>query len=69
MSAIEVDYSLEGEGPPLYMVHGIGSRKATWNALISHLKDAYGETEWREISAKWREKYGFEEVDPWAESE
>ncbi len=41
MSAIEVDYSLEGEGPPLYMVHGIGSRKATWNALISHLKHKF----------------------------
>ena len=30
MSSVEVAYSIEGTGPPLYMVHGIGSRKAKW---------------------------------------
>ena len=38
MSSVEVAYSIEGEGPPLYMVHGIGSRKATWEALIEDLR-------------------------------
>ena len=37
MSSIEVAYSVVGEGPPLYMVHGIGSRKVTWEALTENL--------------------------------
>tara|TARA_B100001778_G_C18532747_1_gene604443 strand:- start:471 stop:1244 length:774 start_codon:yes stop_codon:yes gene_type:complete len=37
MSSIEVAYSVVGEGPPLYMVHGIGSRKGTWEALTENL--------------------------------
>jgi 3-oxoadipate enol-lactonase len=41
MTAIEVDYTLEGRGPALYMVHGIGSRKVTWRALIPYLKDKF----------------------------
>ena len=38
MSSVEVAYSIVGAGPPLYMVHGIGSRKATWEALIKNLR-------------------------------
>ncbi len=38
MSAVEVAYTVEGAGPPLYMVHGIGSRRVTWNALVEDLK-------------------------------
>jgi len=41
MSAVEVVYSVEGHGPPLYMVHGIGARRSTWNGLIPHLRDAF----------------------------
>jgi len=41
MTAIEVDYAIRGQGPPLYMVHGIGSRKATWDGLIPHLEDKF----------------------------
>ena len=37
MSSIEVSYSIAGAGPPLYMVHGIGSRKTTWEALTENL--------------------------------
>ena len=37
MSSIEVAYSIEGKGPPLYMVHGIGSRRATWGGLVPAL--------------------------------
>lgn len=37
MSAIEVTYTIEGQGPPLYMVHGIGSRRATWTGLVPAL--------------------------------
>ena len=38
MAAVEVSYRIEGTGPALYLVHGIGSRKATWDALIDGLK-------------------------------
>ena len=37
MSAIDVSYTIQGEGPPLYMVHGIGSRRATWAGLVPAL--------------------------------
>ncbi len=41
MSSVAVDYQVEGQGPGLYMVHGIGSRKATWKPLIETLKDRF----------------------------
>ncbi len=41
MSAVEVSYRVEGTGPPLYMVHGIGARKTAWDALIAGLKDEF----------------------------
>ena len=41
MTAINVDYRIEGTGAPLYMVHGIGSRKVTWDALIEELKEHF----------------------------
>ena len=34
MSSVEVAYSIEGTGPPLYMVHGIGSRKPHGKLLL-----------------------------------
>ena len=37
MSAVDVAYTIEGEGQPLYMVHGIGSRRATWAGLVPAL--------------------------------
>ena len=41
MSAVDVSYRVEGNGPPLYMVHGIGSRKVTWDGLIPELKNHF----------------------------
>lgn len=41
MSAIEVSYHVEGNGPAVYMVHGIGSRKTTWDSMIDELKDKF----------------------------
>ena len=37
MSAVEVAYEISGAGPPLYMVHGIGSRRSTWRGLVEEL--------------------------------
>ena len=41
MSAVEVAYRCEGSGPPLYMVHGIGSRKEHWKQLIEVFKGSF----------------------------
>ena len=35
MSAIDVAYRQQGSGPPVYLVHGIGSRKEQWDPLIA----------------------------------
>ncbi|SVC01169.1 uncharacterized protein METZ01_LOCUS254023 [marine metagenome] len=41
MAAIDVSYTISGEGPPLYMVHGIGSRRVTWDGLLPGLEDHF----------------------------
>ena len=41
MAAVEVSYRVEGSGPPLYLVHGIGARKTSWDELIAGLADAF----------------------------
>jgi len=41
MSAVEVSYRVEGQGPALYMVHGIGSRQTTWDEMVEGLKDRF----------------------------
>ena len=41
MTAIDVAYRLEGQGPPLYMIHGIGSRAVMWDSIIGALKDQF----------------------------
>ena len=41
MSAVEVSFAVTGTGPALYMVHGIGSRKAGWAGLIPWLRDDF----------------------------
>ena len=38
MTAVECAYSVEGDGPALFMIHGIGSRRGTWQALVADLK-------------------------------
>jgi len=38
MGAVDVSYTISGEGPPLYMVHGIGSRRVTWDGLLADLE-------------------------------
>jgi len=41
MSAVDVSYRVRGNGPPLYLVHGIGARKTTWDAVIEGLEDVF----------------------------
>ena len=41
MAAVDVSYRIAGQGPALYLVHGIGSRKTTWDELIEGLSDRF----------------------------
>ncbi|MGH6778448.1 MAG: alpha/beta fold hydrolase [Bradyrhizobium sp.] len=38
---VECVYSIEGKGPPIFLVHGIGARRVTWSKLVSHLRDRF----------------------------
>lgn len=38
MAAVDVDCSVEGSGPPLVMVHGIGGRRSAWDDVAARLK-------------------------------
>jgi pimeloyl-ACP methyl ester carboxylesterase len=37
-AAIRSAYSVEGEGPPLFLIHGIGASRHSWDGLIRHLR-------------------------------
>jgi pimeloyl-ACP methyl ester carboxylesterase len=39
--AIDCAYAVEGQGPALFMIHGIGSRKGSWAEMASGLKSDY----------------------------
>lgn len=41
MTAIDVAYTVTGSGPPLYMAHGIGSRKEMWQPIVDALSDSF----------------------------
>ena len=41
MTAIDVSFRVAGQGPALYMVHGIGSRKGSWDELVDGLKQHF----------------------------
>lgn len=38
MSPIECAFTVEGDGPPLFLVHGIGAARDTWRFLIPELQ-------------------------------
>ncbi|MFT7475748.1 MAG: 3-oxoadipate enol-lactonase [Verrucomicrobiales bacterium] len=41
MAAIDVAFTVAGSGPPLYLVHGIGSRKEMWRPVVDELADSF----------------------------
>ena len=41
MGAVDCAYFIEGDGPPLLMVHGIGARHKTWQGLVDKLKSDF----------------------------
>ncbi len=40
-TSVDCVYSVTGNGPPVFMVHGIGARRATWSGLTEHLKNDF----------------------------
>lgn len=39
--AIDCAYTVEGEGPALFLIHGIGARRATFAKLVEGLRDRF----------------------------
>ena len=39
--AIDCAYTVEGQGPVLFLIHGIGARRATFAKLVEGLKDSF----------------------------
>lgn len=35
---VSCGYSIAGEGPPLFLIHGIGASRHTWDGLVEYLK-------------------------------
>ncbi len=38
---MNITYDIIGKGAPIIFIHGIGSRKYSWNGVIKELKDKY----------------------------
>jgi 3-oxoadipate enol-lactonase len=34
-------FSVEGNGPPLFLIHGIGASRHSWDGLVGHLKSSF----------------------------
>jgi 3-oxoadipate enol-lactonase len=34
-------FSVEGEGPPLFMIHGIGASRHSWDGVVKHLRGRF----------------------------
>jgi pimeloyl-ACP methyl ester carboxylesterase len=40
-NAIDCVHSIEGSGPALFLIHGIGARRTGWSKLVEQLKDKF----------------------------
>ncbi|MEM9737358.1 MAG: alpha/beta hydrolase [Pseudomonadota bacterium] len=41
MAAIDCDFTLEGSGPPLFLIHGIGAARDTWRFAMPELTSRF----------------------------
>jgi 3-oxoadipate enol-lactonase len=41
VSALRSAFSVEGEGPPLFLIHGIGASRHSWDGLVARLKSKF----------------------------
>lgn len=39
--AIDCAYTIEGQGPALFLIHGIGARRTGWTKIVEQLKDRF----------------------------
>jgi 3-oxoadipate enol-lactonase len=40
-TSVDCAYTISGSGPPLFMVHGIGARRSTWDGLAGYLRNDF----------------------------
>lgn len=40
-SAIDCDYSIDGSGPPLFLIHGIGAARSAWRFMMPRLTSKF----------------------------
>jgi len=40
-NAIDCAYSIDGSGPPLFLIHGIGARRTGWKRIVEHLRSHF----------------------------
>src|SRR6476619_6488918 len=40
-NVIDCAYTIQGQGPALFFIHGIGARKSAWARLTEHLKNDF----------------------------
>jgi pimeloyl-ACP methyl ester carboxylesterase len=38
--AVDCAYAVEGQGPPLFLIHGVGARGQTWAPVVAQLKSS-----------------------------
>ncbi len=41
MERVECEYSIEGNGPPLFLIHGIGTARNTWRFATPILREHF----------------------------
>lgn len=41
MNAIDCAYSIEGQGPAVFLVHGVGARRQVWAGVVEQLKSEF----------------------------
>jgi pimeloyl-ACP methyl ester carboxylesterase len=39
--AIQCEYTVRGEGPPLFLIHGIGAARDAWRFIVPHLESTF----------------------------
>ena len=38
---IDCEYTIEGKGPPLFLIHGIGAARDAWRFIVPILRDHF----------------------------
>src|SRR5262245_45974659 len=38
---IDCVYAVEGQGPAIFLIHGIGARRAVWSEVVDRLKGSF----------------------------